>query len=176
MTGCASLQHWGRIVVIEAHEALDDSGVAAKTNTTPIVIPAVIPEVTTGKPDAKACSCDISKPPAKAYEDIRAITIANPQWEECGLESQYKILVRPIVSYDRHILSVSSILDGAVKIVNGGYEVACPVIKHGYSWHVIGYSLGDDHAERMQVRFKKGDRIFIPRDGKRAFVFVEGRK
>ena len=71
---------------------------------------------------------------------------------------------------------MSSILEKEIKVVDGGYELRCPIQRHGYSWHVLGYSLGDDHIDKMQVHFKAGDRLFVPRDGQRAFVFVEGRE
>jgi hypothetical protein len=178
--GCASIQEAWMKAYVAVHDAAD----AALSNKPPVVVsstssnvPSVQvetgPSVTTS---LASCGCDLSTPACAAYEDVRQITIRNSHWEECGLESKYKILMRPVVTFGGHIITVSSILEGSIKAVDGGYEVACPIKKLGYSWHILGYSLGDDHLDKMQVRFKKGDKIFIPRDGKRAFVFVEGRK
>jgi hypothetical protein len=176
--GCASVNEAWMKGYVAVHDAAD----AALSNKVDHLPDATNMVPVMGRPDHNGdttgmiCACDLSKPACTSYEDVRQITIGNSQWEECGLESQYHILIRPVVTFGGHIICVSSILEKEIKSVDGGYELHCPVLRHGYTWHVLGYSLGDDHVERMQVRFKTGERLFVPRDGKRAFVFVEGRK
>jgi len=168
MTGCATLQHWGRVALIEAHEALDDKGAA--------VVSPVVTNPATVKPDVvKACSCDLSRPVCTVMEDVRQATIANPQFEECGLESSEGKPVRPVVNSGPHNLTVSSIYLAKIQTVEGGYIIPCNVEWLGYTWTPVGYSINDDHRAKMQVKFEAGKPHFVPRQF-RVFLFVDGRK
>lgn len=92
LTGCATLEHWGRVALIEGHAAADDI-LSVKTNQPTVVVP-----VTPGKPSVAATG-DLCDPYPGRYNS----TTMN--WEdesrrgfigsqECGVEPAYGLLIR----------------------------------------------------------------------------------
>lgn len=153
------------------------------TNAPPAVVTNIISDLpsvgTDTGPSATAspasCGCDLSTLAITSMPDVQAVTVDHPHAAECGLEEREGKPIRPVVTERGHILTVSDIYYGKIKTVDGGYEIPCDVQWLGYRWHPIGYSINDDHVAKMQVRFKAGEKHFVPRQF-RVFLFVEGRK
>ena len=137
--------------------------------TEPVLQPDHIATVAIG------CKCDLTKPAISAMPDVQQATFVNSHKSECGLEENEGKPIRPIVTERRNILTVSDIYYGKIVPVDGGYRIPCDVAWLGYRWHPIGYSIGDDHVDKMQVRFKAGEAHIVPHRF-RVFLFVEGRK
>jgi hypothetical protein len=146
-----------------------------------IVKPDHLPDATNmvpvmGRPDHNGDTTGMIGTIAVSYDDVRAQTIDHPHKAECGLEEAEGKPIRPIVNYDRHILTVSDIYYGKIKTVAGGYEIPAVVEWLGYQWTPAGYSINDDHRDKMHVRFEHGKAsYFVPRQF-RVFLFVDGRK
>lgn len=137
--------------------------------------PIVIPPVVVNPPAPQTgCQCDLSRPLLTDVRPIRAVTEANPHGEECGLQEEEGKQIRPIVSLQGNILTVSSIyLGNKIKPVDNGWEIPCPIEWNGYSWHCFGYAHKGDHVENC-TRFAAGERRIIPRSF--TFIFVEARQ
>ena len=169
-TGCATY--------MKAYVALHDAADAAlnKTNAPVVVAETNVPAVV--KPEAPVvtkCTCNTSLPICAEMEDVRQVTIRNPQFEECGLETSEGKPIRPAVRSGNHNITVSSIYLKQIKTVEGGYEIPCNVQWLGYTWTPIGYSINDDHRDKMQFKFDPAKPHFVPRQF-RVFLFVDGRK
>jgi len=174
LIGIMAISICGGCTTVDVQSAID--ALNGLTNKPPaFVADSSTVEPTNKPPQSWRCSCDTSVPIAMEMEDVRQATIGNPQFEECGLESSEGKPVRPMVKSGNHNLTVSSIYLKKLQPTEGGYLVPCNVQWLGYTWTPIGYSINDDHRDKMQVRFETGNPHFIPRTF-RVFLFVDGRK
>ena len=168
LTGCLAMKK----AYVAIHDSIDEAltnGVTSVTNL-----------VTTGKQTPAAgnvCKCDLSRPAISNLEDLRQVTLIDSHASECGLQEREGIPLRPVFRSNGAGLVLADAYYGKIKRVDGGYEIPCPVEFMGYKLHVTGYDLVNDHPEKAPVKFKQGDRVFVPKtDRTTSYFFFEARK